>query len=172
MPRHLTFGPPEGPTAEPITFTLRGRGWEETFTTLPEPPAGVLAHFLNGVQTDNRGRTVYAAGSLMSFMRGVLRDTQVVVTVDGKLPDDLVLSERETAQVELLGAGAAREQGHYVPAEVEDGTEVAVVPADDEWRFLVLCNDKSRLLAVETLGLAVKGLVTEFTNRPTRPSGA
>lgn len=164
---HRDFGPPEGPSAEGVTFTLSGPGWSETFTTVAEAPSGVLNDLVSGITYDDEGNRIYRAPNLIHFVIGVLREEKAVaLDGEGKFPDDLGMTGLPS---DVLTAEEAEGRGLDVP---EGAEKVAVVPADDVGRFFALMHDKRRIVNVERLGELVIWLAEELSSRPTQPSTA
>lgn len=93
---------------EPVRFTLegatvgedgsRGEPWEESFTCVPIPPAGMLDDLSAMAHVGADGTQIFNAPSLLSFMRGVLIDQDV------ERFEDLVRSKAKVVELEALGS--------------------------------------------------------------------
>ena len=95
-------------TLEPVRFTLegvtvgddgsRGDPWEESFSCVPIPPAGMLDDLSAMAHVGPDGSQVFNAPSLLRFMRGVLIDADV------KRFEELVHSKTHVVELDVLGA--------------------------------------------------------------------
>lgn len=93
---------------DPVRFTLegetvgedgsRGDPWEESFTCVPIPPAGMLDDLSAMAHIGADGTQVFSAPSLLKFMRGVLIDADV------KRFEALVRSKTRVVELDALGA--------------------------------------------------------------------
>jgi hypothetical protein len=99
--RHRVFSatPSDEP---PPTFTLDGTlpdgsGWAETFTCVPEAPAGVLDDLVASMGIDGDGNQRFNNVSLLRFIRGVLVEGDV-----GRF-ERLVRDKARVVPLETLG---------------------------------------------------------------------
>lgn len=135
------FSPRKVLTEKPayVGFKLAG----EAFYALPTAPAGVLNDLIAGVTLDDRGDRVYKAPNLISFMCGILRETEPLTEDEAK--------EREK---------------DFEPAD--DG--FMWVPTDDVRRFRAVVYGKDHVVQIDELGDLSLYIAERLSNRPTLPS--
>lgn len=101
MTTHLRFGSTDRPTGELVNFDVSGwdyltdEAFTETFTCLPEPPAGLLDDYLAHARVVN-GRRTLDQFSIRAFLRGC------VVPADEARIDALFDSKARTVRLQLL----------------------------------------------------------------------
>lgn len=76
---------------------LNGNPWEETFTALPEAPAGILDSFASMVSIDEYGNQVWNRMAIMKFLVGV------VIPDDEHRIQQLMTDKSKLVQLDTLG---------------------------------------------------------------------